>query len=109
MELYLFCINRTRLIETDGKIFLSDGVNEVKASMQLLVRLVTDDMLFNSVTVRLADMTEEAFLSPLLGYFVEGLAAIIPCPKDNVYIFSVQVSLIKQLEIFGKVGIVREI
>lgn len=61
--------------------------------MQLSVRLVTDNMLLNSVTVRLADMTEEAFLSPLLSFFVEGLAAIIPCPKDNVYIFSIQVCI----------------
>lgn len=72
------------------EVSVTDGVNEVKATMQLSVRLVTDDMLLNSVTVRLADMTEEAFLSPLLSFFVEGLAAIIPCPKDNVYIFSIQ-------------------
>lgn len=58
--------------------------------MTLIVRLVTDEMLFNSVTVRLADMTKEAFLSPLLEFFSSGLAAIIPCPKENIYIFSVQ-------------------
>lgn len=67
-----------------------DGVNEVKATMTLIVRLVTDEMLFNSVTVRLADMTKEAFLSPLLEFFISGLAAIIPCPKENIYVFSVQ-------------------
>lgn len=67
-----------------------DGVNEVKATMTLIVRLVTDEMLFNSVTVRLADMTKEAFLSPLLEFFTSGLAAIIPCPKENIFIFSVQ-------------------
>lgn len=58
--------------------------------MTLIVRLVTDEMLFNSVTVRLADMTKEAFLSPLLEFFSSGLAAIIPCPKENIYIFSIQ-------------------
>lgn len=71
----------------------ADGVNEVKAMMQLTVRLVTDEMLLSSVTVRLADMTEQAFLSPLLDFFIEGLAAIIPCPKENVYVFSIQVGI----------------
>lgn len=72
------------------EVSVSDGVNEAKAVMQLIVRLVTEDMLFNSVTVRLNDMTEEAFLSPLLNFFLDGLAAIIPCPKDHIYLFSIQ-------------------
>ncbi|XP_022163708.1 protocadherin-like wing polarity protein stan isoform X2 [Myzus persicae] len=72
------------------EISVTDGVNEIKATMTLIVRLVTDEMLFNSVTVRLADMTKEAFLSPLLEFFTSGLAAIIPCPKENIYVFSVQ-------------------
>lgn len=76
-------------------IYLLDGINEVKATMQLLVRLVTDEMLYNSVTVRLNDMTQEVFLSPLLAYFIEGLSAIIPCPKENIYVFSVLVSIQK--------------
>ncbi|KAJ8866709.1 hypothetical protein PR048_032570, partial [Dryococelus australis] len=66
------------------------GVNEAKAIMQLTVRLVTEEMLFNSITVRLNDMTEKAFLSPLLTFFSEGLAAIIPCPKENIFVFSIQ-------------------
>ncbi|KAF9822527.1 hypothetical protein SFRURICE_010278 [Spodoptera frugiperda] len=72
------------------EISVTDGVNEVKAMMQLQVRLITEQMLFNSITVRLNDMTAEQFLSPLLGFFIDGLAAIIPCPKENIYIFSVQ-------------------
>ena len=72
------------------QVSVSDRVNEVKAVMQLSVRLITEEMLFNSITVRLEDMTEEAFLSPLLSFFVEGLAAIIPCPRENVFLFSVQ-------------------
>lgn len=73
--------------------------------MQLLVRLVTDEMLFSSVTVRLADMTEEAFLSPLLGFFVEGLAAIVPCPKENIYIFSIQVTFLFHI-FYGLFGLI---
>lgn len=72
------------------EVSVSDGINEAKAIMQLMVRLITEDMLFNSVTIRLNEMTEEAFLSPLLNYFLDGLAAIIPCPKENIYLFSIQ-------------------
>ena len=60
--------------------------------MNLQVRLVTEAMLFNSVTVRLSDMTQEAFLSPLLDYFIDGLSAIIPCPRENIFIFNIMVS-----------------
>lgn len=69
-------------------------MNEVKAWMELTVRLITDEMLMSSVTVRLGDMTEQAFLSPLYTYFVEAIAAIVPCPKHNVYVFSIQVSTV---------------
>ncbi|KAF6198555.1 hypothetical protein GE061_008303 [Apolygus lucorum] len=72
------------------EVSVSDGVNEVKAWMELTVRLISEDMLTNSVTVQLAEMTVEAFLSPLYSYFVEAVAAIVPCPKHNVYVFSVQ-------------------
>ena len=82
----------TQLLSCTLKITLfTDGVNEVKALMQLTVRLITEEMLFNSITVRLDEMTEEAFLSPLLTFFIEGLAAIIPCPKENIFVFSIQV------------------
>ncbi|XP_043283002.1 protocadherin-like wing polarity protein stan isoform X2 [Venturia canescens] len=72
------------------EVSVTDGVNEAKATMTLSIRLITDKMLFNSITVRLDDMTVEAFLSPLLGYFLDGLAAIIPCPRENIFIFSIQ-------------------
>lgn len=72
------------------EVSVTDGINEAKAIMQLSVRLITEDMLFNSVTIRLDEMTEEAFLSPLLNFFLDGLAAIIPCPKENIFLFSIQ-------------------
>lgn len=71
------------------EVSVTDGINEAKSTMQLMVRLVTEDMLFNSVTIRLDKMTAEAFLSPLLNYFLDGLAAVIPCPKENIYLFSI--------------------
>jgi cadherin EGF LAG seven-pass G-type receptor 1 len=45
------------------------------------VLLVTDDMLFNSITVRLANMTAEAFLSPLYALFKSSLSVVIPCDE----------------------------
>ncbi|XP_060527638.1 protocadherin-like wing polarity protein stan isoform X2 [Cylas formicarius] len=72
------------------EVSVNDGINEVKAVMQLTVRLVTKDMLLNSITVQLNQMTKEAFLSPLLQYFIDALAAIIPCPRENVIVFSIQ-------------------
>ncbi|XP_017787025.1 PREDICTED: protocadherin-like wing polarity protein stan isoform X1 [Nicrophorus vespilloides] len=72
------------------EVSVTDGVNDVKAIMQLSVKLITESMLYNSITVRLNQMTKEAFLSPLLTYFIDGLAAILPCPKENIFIFSIQ-------------------
>ncbi|XP_012235255.2 protocadherin-like wing polarity protein stan [Linepithema humile] len=72
------------------EVAVTDGINEAKATMTLSVRLITDEMLLNSITVRLDDMTVEAFLSPLLGYFLDGLAAIVPCPRENIFLFSIQ-------------------
>lgn len=72
------------------ELSVSDGLNEAKATMTLSVRLVTEEMLLSSVTVRLEEMTLEAFLSgTLLGYFVDGLAAVVPCPRDLVYVIGV--------------------
>ncbi|KAL3270161.1 hypothetical protein HHI36_009218 [Cryptolaemus montrouzieri] len=68
----------------------TNGLNDVKAIMQLSVVLITEDILLKSITVRLNQMTKEAFLSPLLNFFIDGLAAIIPCPKENIFIFSIQ-------------------
>ncbi|XP_006824531.1 cadherin EGF LAG seven-pass G-type receptor 2 [Saccoglossus kowalevskii] len=74
----------------DMEVSVTDGVNEVYAEMILNVTMVTEDMLYNSVTVRLADITQEEFLSPMFGRFVEALAQIIPCDKKHVYLFNVQ-------------------
>ncbi|KAM7293930.1 protocadherin-like wing polarity protein stan, partial [Ixodes scapularis] len=77
-------------INADMEVSVFDGINEVSAMCHLSVRLVSEAMLFNSVTVRLGGITKEQFLSPLYDQFVSGLAAIIPCAKENVFIFSIQ-------------------
>ncbi|CAL1267158.1 unnamed protein product [Larinioides sclopetarius] len=72
------------------EVSVFDGINEVSAQCQLIVQHVTDAMMFNSATLRLQRMTAVTFLSPIFEDFVEGLAAIIPCPKENIFIFSIQ-------------------
>ena len=74
----------------DIDCLFSDGINEVKSELQLSVLLVTEAMLFNSVTVRLNNMDQESFLSPLYNYFIDGLATVLNCPKENIYIFNIQ-------------------
>lgn len=56
----------------------------------LRVTVITDDMLTNSITVRLEDMSQERFLSPLLSRFVEGVAAVLSTTKDAVFVFNIQ-------------------
>ena len=68
-----------------------DGINEVRASARLFVRLITDDMLLNSITVRLAHLTASDFLSPLLyDRFVSAIATIVPVTIEKVFVVSVR-------------------
>jgi cadherin EGF LAG seven-pass G-type receptor 1 len=73
------------------EVSVSDGVNEASATCHLIVNLVTESMLFNSVTIRLNRITQQAFLSAIFDRFLEGLAAIIPSSKENIVIFNIQV------------------
>lgn len=66
-----------------------DGINEVRAICRLYVHLVTEDMLTNSITVRLQNIRQSAFLSPLYNLFVSSLAIIIPTTEDNIFIIGV--------------------
>ena len=87
MKLYLPlpCIN---LIDRFD-VVLSDGVNEVTAVCRLYVRLVTDDMLANSVTVRLDNINRDALLSPLYHLFVSAVAGVVPTTEDSIFIIGV--------------------
>lgn len=75
------------------EVTVFDGINEATAQCQLVVNLVTEAMLFNSVTVRLNRITQRAFLSSLFDRFLQGLAAIIPAPKESIVVFNIQVGL----------------
>ncbi|XP_077984710.1 cadherin EGF LAG seven-pass G-type receptor 2-like isoform X2 [Glandiceps talaboti] len=83
-------LDTTVPINGEMKVSVTDNINQEDAVLMLNVTMVTEDMLFNSVTVRLADITQEEFLSPMYGKFVAALAQIVPCDKKHVYLFNVQ-------------------
>ena len=66
----------------------ADGIHSVAALCTLRVSIITDDMLTNSITVRLENMSQEKFLSPLLALFVEGVATVLSTTKDAVFVFN---------------------
>lgn len=68
----------------------ADGIHSVAALCTLRVSIITDDMLTNSITVRLENMSQEKFLSPLLALFVEGVATVLSTTKDAVFVFNIQ-------------------
>uniref|UniRef100_A0A2K5JYT5 Cadherin EGF LAG seven-pass G-type receptor 2 n=1 Tax=Colobus angolensis palliatus TaxID=336983 RepID=A0A2K5JYT5_COLAP len=67
-----------------------DGVHSVTAQCALRVTIITDEMLTHSITLRLEDMSPERFLSPLLGLFIQAVAATLATPPDHVVVFNVQ-------------------
>ena len=77
---------------------LSDGVNEVTAVCRLYVRLITDDLLANGVTVRLDNINRDAFLSPLYHLFVGAVAGVVPTTEDSIFI----VSVLDDTEVVGR-------
>ena len=57
----------------------------------MFVRLVSEEMLTNSTTVRLNNIDDETFLSQTVyDMFVSALASIIPTSEDNIFIINVQ-------------------
>ncbi|XP_054464579.1 LOW QUALITY PROTEIN: cadherin EGF LAG seven-pass G-type receptor 3 [Anoplopoma fimbria] len=74
-------------------ITVTDGVHSISAQCVLRVLIITEDMLGSSVTVRLQNMSQEHFLSPLLGNFLEGVSAMLSVPVEDVFIFNIQPDL----------------
>ncbi|XP_033089453.1 cadherin EGF LAG seven-pass G-type receptor 1 isoform X2 [Trachypithecus francoisi] len=83
-------LDNNRPLEALMEVSVSDGIHSVMAFCTLRVTIITDDMLTNSITVRLENMSQEKFLSPLLALFVEGVAAVLSTTKDDVFVFNVQ-------------------
>uniref|UniRef100_A0A8C9EAL3 Cadherin EGF LAG seven-pass G-type receptor 1 n=1 Tax=Phocoena sinus TaxID=42100 RepID=A0A8C9EAL3_PHOSS len=83
-------LNNNRPLEALMEVSVSDGIHSVAALCTLRVTVITDDMLTNSITVRLENMSQEKFLSPLLARFVEGVATVLSTTKDAVFVFNIQ-------------------
>ena len=71
-------------------LIFSDGVNPVEATLRLQVRLVTMEMLENSVTIRINNMTSDAFLSPLFTFFIDALAIILNVEQSNIFVINIR-------------------
>uniref|UniRef100_A0A8V1AF49 Cadherin EGF LAG seven-pass G-type receptor 3 n=1 Tax=Gallus gallus TaxID=9031 RepID=A0A8V1AF49_CHICK len=102
-ELHLLIVNQTsgelrlsrkldnnRPLVASMLVTVTDGIHSVTAQCVLRVIIITEDMLANSITVRLENMWQERFLSPLLATFLEGVATVLATPKEDVFIFNIQ-------------------
>uniref|UniRef100_A0A8C2F1H4 Cadherin, EGF LAG seven-pass G-type receptor 3 n=1 Tax=Cyprinus carpio TaxID=7962 RepID=A0A8C2F1H4_CYPCA len=65
-------------------------VFDISAQCVLRVLIITEEMLSSSITVRLQNMSQEHFLSPLLTHFLEGVSAVLSVSPDDVFVFNVQ-------------------
>ncbi|XP_060698850.1 cadherin EGF LAG seven-pass G-type receptor 1 isoform X1 [Hemiscyllium ocellatum] len=83
-------LDNNRPLEANLKISVTDGLHIITALCTLRVTIITEDMLTNSITVRLENMSQDKFLSPLLSLFVEGVAAVLSTTKDDIFIFNIQ-------------------
>ncbi|NXQ69788.1 CELR2 protein, partial [Quiscalus mexicanus] len=83
-------LDNNRPLEAVMRVSVSDGVYSATAQCTLRVTVITDEMLSNSITLRLADMSQERFLSPLLSRFLEGVAAVLATPRHRVVLFNIQ-------------------
>ncbi|KAK2841261.1 hypothetical protein Q7C36_012840 [Tachysurus vachellii] len=102
-ELHLLLLNRTsgeiqlsseldnnRPLVAHMLITVTDGVHSISAQCELRVLIITEDMLSSSVTVRLQNMSQEQFLSPLLADFLEGVSSVLSVAAADVFVFNVQ-------------------
>ncbi|KAI1230842.1 Cadherin EGF LAG seven-pass G-type receptor 2, partial [Lamprotornis superbus] len=83
-------LDNNRPLEAVMRVSVSDGVHSATAQCTLRVTVITDEMLSNSITLRLADMSQERFLSPLLSRFLEGVASVLATPRHRVVLFNIQ-------------------
>ncbi|CAB1314981.1 unnamed protein product [Coregonus sp. 'balchen'] len=67
-----------------------DGIHSVSAQCLLQVTIITDEMLSNSITLRLANTSQEHFLSQLLSQFLEGVARVLSADREDVVVFNIQ-------------------
>uniref|UniRef100_A0A8C6JU56 Uncharacterized protein n=1 Tax=Melopsittacus undulatus TaxID=13146 RepID=A0A8C6JU56_MELUD len=83
-------LDNNRPLVASMLVTVTDGIHSVTAQCVLRVTIITEDMLANSITVRLENMWQERFLSPLLATFLEGVATVLATPKEDIFIFNIQ-------------------
>ncbi|XP_061864337.1 cadherin EGF LAG seven-pass G-type receptor 3 isoform X3 [Colius striatus] len=83
-------LDNNRPLVASMLVTVTDGIHSVTAQCVLRVIIITEDMLANSITVRLENMWQERFLSPLLAAFLEGVATVLATPKEDIFIFNIQ-------------------
>ncbi|KAG5274126.1 hypothetical protein AALO_G00159450 [Alosa alosa] len=83
-------LDNNRPLEATMQVSVTDGLHSISAQCTLRVTIISDAMLTSSITVRLENMSQERFLSPLLSLFARGVAAILSTGPDAVFIFNVQ-------------------
>ncbi|KAM6981263.1 cadherin EGF LAG seven-pass G-type receptor 2 [Aplochiton taeniatus] len=83
-------LDNNRPLEASMRISVSDGIHSVSAHCLLQVTIITDEMLSNSITLRLANTSQEHFLSLLLAQFLDGVARVLSAAREDVVVFNVQ-------------------
>ncbi|XP_041446777.1 cadherin EGF LAG seven-pass G-type receptor 3-like isoform X1 [Xenopus laevis] len=83
-------LDNNRPLVASMLVTVTDGIHSVTAQCVLRVLIITEDMLSNSITVRLENMSQERFLSPLLTSFLEGVSTVLATPKEDIFIFNIQ-------------------
>ncbi|XP_075766558.1 cadherin EGF LAG seven-pass G-type receptor 2 isoform X2 [Pelodiscus sinensis] len=83
-------LDNNRPLQAVMRVSVSDGIHSVAAQCTLQVTIITDEMLTNSITLRLENMSQERFLSPRLARFLQGVAAVLAAPRQHVVLFSIQ-------------------
>uniref|UniRef100_A0A3Q3JZ56 Cadherin EGF LAG seven-pass G-type receptor 2 n=1 Tax=Monopterus albus TaxID=43700 RepID=A0A3Q3JZ56_MONAL len=83
-------LDNNRPLEASMRISVSDGIHSVSAQCLLQVTIITDEMLSNSITLRLANTSQEHFLSLLLAQFLDGVARVLSAAPEDVVIFNIQ-------------------
>uniref|UniRef100_A0A1A8GL00 Cadherin EGF LAG seven-pass G-type receptor 2 n=1 Tax=Nothobranchius korthausae TaxID=1143690 RepID=A0A1A8GL00_9TELE len=83
-------LDNNRPLEASMRISVSDGIHSVSAQCLLQVTIITDEMLSNSITLRLANTSQEHFLSLLLTQFMDGVARVLSASPEDVVIFNIQ-------------------
>ena len=77
-------------VEAKVGVSVTDGKNEARANFRLRLNHITDKMLENAVTLRIANVSASDFLTPFYEYLIEGLSVVVPCHKSQIHIFSLK-------------------